>query len=220
MHYDAVVFDNDGVLVGRTSYDVLEDAIVDTFAQFDVTDPDPAHVEGMTIGATPESVAEVCREYGLDPGTFFAARDRTLSRAQQVEVRTGRKDLYDDIDELHDLGVPMGIVSSNQQATVDFVLDHFGVSDLFGSAYGREPTVESLRRRKPNSYYIDQAVSELDADADSVLFVGDNESDVRAAENAGVDSAFIRRPHRRDWELNVWPTWEIEGLSDLHDLCV
>jgi len=111
----------------------------------------------------------------------------------------------------------MGVVSSNQQATVDFVLEHFGVDDLFGAAYGREPTVESLRRRKPNSHYIDQALADLDAD--SALFVGDNESDVRAAENAGIDSAFIRRPHRRDWELNVWPTWEIDGLDDLHDIC-
>lgn len=220
MHYDAVVFDNDGVLVGRTRYDVLSEAIEDTFEQFDVTDPDPAHVEEMTIGATPESVGEVCDAYGLEPDEFFAARDRTLTRAQQVEVRTGRKALYDDIDELHDLGVPMGIVSSNQQATVDFVLDHFGVSDLFGAAYGREPTVESLRRRKPNSHYIDRAMADLEASADSVLFVGDNESDVQAAENAGIDSAFIRRPHRRDWELNVWPTWEIDGLDDLHDICV
>ena len=218
MHYDAVVFDNDGVLVGRTRYDVLSEAIEDTFEQFDVTDPDPAHVEEMTIGATPESVAEVCGAYGLEPAEFFAARDRTLTRAQQVEVRAGRKTLYDDLDTLHDLDVPMGIVSSNQQATVDFVLDHFGVSELFTTAYGREPTVESLRRRKPNSHYIDLAVADLDCD--SVLFVGDNESDVQAAENAGIDSAFIRRPHRRDWDLNVWPTWEIHGLDDLHDICV
>ncbi|WP_132057655.1 HAD family hydrolase [Halorussus amylolyticus] len=217
MSYDAVVFDNDGVLVGRTSYDVLHEAVQDTFAQFDITDPDPDHVEGMTIGATPESVGDVCDTYGLDIAEFFAARDRTLTRAQQVEIRTGRKALYDDLDTLRDLDVPMGIVSSNQQATVDFVLDHLGVSDLFDTAYGREPTVQSLQRRKPNSYYIDQAVADLGAD--SVLFVGDNESDIRAAENAGVDSAFIRRPHRRDWDLNVWPTWDIDSLDDLHQIC-
>ena len=220
MHYDTVVFDNDGVLVGRTSYDVLEQAIEDTFEQFDVTDPDPDHVEGMTIGATPDSVTTVCDRYGLDPSEFFAARDRTLTRAQQIEIRTGRKDLYDDIHELRDLDVPMGVVSSNQQATVDFALEHLGVADLFDTAYGREPTIESLRRRKPNSHYIDRTIADIGCDPDSVLFVGDNESDVLAAENAGIDSAFIRRPHRRDWDLNVWPTWEIDGLGDLHELCV
>jgi HAD superfamily hydrolase (TIGR01549 family) len=122
-----------------------------------------------------------------------------------------------DIHTLANLDVARGIVSSNQQETVDFLLDHFEVSGLFDTAYGREDTIESLDLRKPNSHYIDRALSDLDAD--SALFVGDNESDVKAAHNAGIDSAFIRRPHRTDWDLDVWPTWEIDALDDLHDIC-
>nr|WP_240334487.1 HAD family hydrolase [Halorussus sp. MSC15.2] len=203
MTYDTVVFDNDGVLVGRTSFDVLRDATLETFAKFDVTDPDPDHVDDMTVGATPGRVDEICNEYDLAPKTFWKALDSTASRAQQMEAREGRKTPYDDIHTLGDLDASMGIVSSNQQETVDFLLDHFDVSHMFETAYGREATIKSLDRRKPNSHYIDRALSDLDAD--SALFVGDNESDIRAAENAGIDSAFIRRPHRRDWELNVWP---------------
>jgi HAD superfamily hydrolase (TIGR01549 family) len=215
--YDTVVFDNDGVLVGRTSFDVLREATQDTFEQFGVTDPDPDHVEDMTIGATPRQVNDICTTYDLHPDTFWRARDDTMSRAQQEEARAGRKTFYDDVDTLADLDAAMGIVSSNQQATVDFLLDHFDVGHHFGAAYGREATIESLDRRKPNSHYIDRALSDLDAD--SALFVGDNESDIRAAENAGIDSAFIRRPHRTDWELNVWPTWDIDCLDDLHKIC-
>ncbi|WP_115865349.1 HAD family hydrolase [Halorussus litoreus] len=217
MTYDTVVFDNDGVLVGRTHFEVLRDATRETFTEFDVTDPDPDHVEDMTIGATPDSVEAVCGTYGLEPETFWRTRDSNLSQAQQIEAREGRKTPYDDIDTLGDLDASMGIVSSNQHETVDFLVDHFDVSHLFDTYYGREATVQSLDRRKPNSHYIDRALADLDAD--SALFVGDNESDVRAAHNAGIDSAFIRRPHRRDWDLNVWPTWEIEGLDDLHDIC-
>ncbi|SFR85327.1 haloacid dehalogenase superfamily, subfamily IA, variant 1 with third motif having Dx(3-4)D or Dx(3-4)E [Halomicrobium zhouii] len=217
MTYDTVVFDNDGVLVGRTSFDVLREATQDTFEQFGVTDPDPDHVEDMTIGATPRQVNDICTTYDLHPDTFWRARDDTMSRAQQEEARAGRKTFYDDVDTLADLDAAMGIVSSNQQATVDFLLDHFDVGHHFGAAYGREATIESLDRRKPNSHYIDRALSDLDAD--SALFVGDNESDIRAAENAGIDSAFIRRPHRTDWELNVWPTWDIDCLDDLHQIC-
>ena len=217
MSYDTVVFDNDGVLVGRTSFDVLRDATEDTFAQFDVTDPATTHVEDMTIGATPTGVETVCGEYGLDPEQFWRTRDRTLSLAQQEEARAGRKTPYSDIDTLGGLDAAMGIVSSNQQQTVDFLLDHFDVSDMFGTAYGREDTIESLDLRKPNPHYLERALADLDGD--SALFVGDNESDIEAAENAGIDSAFIRRPHRRDWELNVWPTWDIDSLEDLHDIC-
>ena len=216
MTYDTVVFDNDGVLVGRTRFDVLRDATRNAFEECGVEEPDPDDVEQMTIGATPGSVGTVCQTYDLDPGSFWRTRDDVVSRAQQQEAREGRKTPYDDLDELQDLDVQMGIVSSNQQATVDFLVDHFDGFDRMGAAYGREPTIHSLQLRKPNPHYIEQALGDLDAD--NALFVGDNESDVRAAENAGIDSAFIRRPHRRDWELNVWPTWEIDRLSDLHDI--
>ena len=217
MTYDTVVFDNDGVLVGRTAFDVLQDATQETFEDFGVTDPDPNHVENMTVGATPHQVATICGQYDLPREDFWRAREEKMVEVQSQEAREGRKRPYDDIDTLADLDAAKGIVSSNQQGTVDFLLDHFSVRDLFGTAYGREPTIESLDLRKPNSHYIDRALADLDAD--SALFVGDNESDIRAAENAGIDSAFIRRPHRTNWELNVWPTWEIHELDELHEIC-
>jgi HAD superfamily hydrolase (TIGR01549 family) len=220
MTYDTVVFDNDGVLVGRTSFDVLDDATAETFAQFGVQDPDPDHLEDMTIGATPDGVLTVGDEYGFNPHEFWRTRDSTISRAQQVEAKEGRKTPYDDVDvlaDLDDLDVSMGIVSSNQQETVDFLLDHFELGDHFETAYGREATIQSLDRSKPNPHYLERALSDLDAD--SALYVGDNESDIRAAHNAGIDSAFIRRPHREDWYLNVWPTWDIDDLADLRDIC-
>ena len=217
MSYDTVVFDNDGVLVGRTRFDVLQEATEETFEKFGITDPDPGYVEDMTIGATPQRVTTVCNEYGLDPDRFWRVRDRTMSGAQQAEARAGRKTPYSDVSVLNQLNADCGIVSSNQQETVDFLLDHFEIGGLFETAYGREATIQSLDRRKPDPYYLEQALSDLDAD--SALFVGDNESDIKAAENAGIDSAFIRRPHRRDWDLNVWPTWDIESLDDLHRVC-
>jgi HAD superfamily hydrolase (TIGR01549 family) len=217
MTYDTVVFDNDGVLVGRTRFDVLREATAETFAQFGVDDPDPDHVEDMTIGATPQSVAAVSERYGFDPAQFWRTRDSTLSAAQQQEAPEGRKTPYDDVDTLAGLGVDMGIVSSNQQETVDFLLDHFELRGLFETVYGREATIESLGLRKPNPHYIERALADLNAG--NALFVGDNESDVRAAHNAGVDSTFIRRPHRDDWDLESWPTWELDSLEDLHEIC-
>ena len=217
MSYDTVVFDNDGVLVGRTCFDVLREATEETFAKFGVDKPNPDHVEDMTIGATPSDVATVSDVYDFDPDQFWQTRDSTVSAAQQDEARAERKTPYEDIDTLADLDIAMGIVSSNQQETVDFLLEHFELSGLFDTAYGREATIESLTLRKPNPHYLNRALSDLDAE--SALYVGDNESDIEAAENAGIDSAFIRRPHRSDWDLNTWPTWDIDSLDDLHDIC-
>ena len=214
--YDAVVFDHDGVIVGRTPFDTLREAAWNAFERQGVPDPDLAHVDDVAVGVDPATLTDICERYDVDPAEFWRVRDQTAAEAQIAASRAGKKTPYDDVDVLSHLDAALGIVSSNQQATVDFLVDHFDGFDRMGAAYGREPTIHSLQLRKPNPHYIEQALGDLDAN--NALFVGDNESDVRAAENAGIDSAFIRRPHRRDWDLNVWPTWEIDRLSDLHDI--
>lgn len=215
MSYDAVLFDNDGVLVTLVEYEVLRRAAVATFASLDV-DPTPDHVDEMALGVTPKSLRRVCDAYDVDPTEFWRVRDRTASRHQQDEIRAGRKTLYDDFDAVRELTHPLGIVSSNQQETVDFLLDHFGIGDLFETAYGREPIPESLHRKKPNTYYLERALSDLGAE--NALYVGDSETDLIAAHDAGLDSAFIRRPHRASAEFDTDPTYEIAGLAAVPEL--
>ncbi len=215
--YDAVVFDNDGVLVGRTPFDTLREAAWHAFESVGVEDPDLAHVDDVAVGADPATLADICDRYGIDPTEFWRARDETAAEAQIADARRGRKTPYHDVDAIDSLDADLGVVSSNQQATVDFVLDHFGLAGRFRTTYGREPTIASLSRRKPSPYYIERALEDLGAD--TALFVGDNESDVLAADNAGIDSAFIRRPHRRSTELACQPTYEIDDLHDLVSIC-
>ena len=215
MTYDAALFDNDGVLVTLVEYEVLRRATAETFASLDV-DPHPDHVDEMAVGVTPDALQRVCDAYDLDPVEFFSLRDQHSSKHQQAEVRAGRKTLYDDFDTVHTLDHPLGIVSSNQQETVDFLLDHFEVAHLFETAYGREPTPESLHRKKPNTHYLERALADLDAE--SALYVGDSETDLIAAHDAGLDSAFIRRPHRVDADFDTEPTYEIESLDAVPEL--
>ena len=215
--YDAVIFDNDGVLVSRTPYDVLHEAAWAAFDDAGVEDPDPSLVESMVIGVSPADVRQVSETYDLDPETFWERRDRLSAELQRAEARAGRKTPYEDVSALGRLSIPLGVVSSNQQSTVDFLLDHFGLDSYFGVALGRQPTLESLTRKKPAPHYLHQAVEALDAE--SVLFVGDNDSDIQAAANAGVDSAFIRRPHRRDHQPSPTPTYTVDDLHDIVGLC-
>ncbi|MFB6194749.1 MAG: HAD family hydrolase [Haloplanus sp.] len=213
MSYEAVLFDNDGVLVEPIGREVLRRATWEAFDALGVPDPDPEDVERLSIGVTPDVLSAVCATYDLDPERFWRARDYHSSHAQRVELRAGRAALYDDFDAVRAIDAPRGIVSSNQQATVDFMHDFFATRDLFETAYGRDPTIRSLERKKPDPHYLRRALSDLDAE--SALFVGDSESDVLAARNAGLDAAFVRRPHRRSYDLSVQPTYELDGLTDL-----
>jgi len=213
MSYEAVLFDNDGVLVEPIGRAVLRRATWEAFDALGVTDPDDDDVERLSIGVTPDLLADVCAVYDLDPEQFWRARDYHSSHAQRAELRAGRAALYDDFDAIRDIDAPRGIVSSNQQDTVEFMHDFFATRDLFQTAYGRDPTLESLARKKPDPHYLHRALADLQVE--SALFVGDSESDVLAAKNAGLDAAFVRRPHRESYDLSVTPTYELDGLVDL-----
>jgi len=215
--YDAVIFDSDGVLVSRTAYDVLHGAAWAAFDAAGVDDPEQAAVESTVIDVSPEEVSRICAEYDLQPEAFWTHRERLAVERQQDEARAGRKTPYEDLSALDRLSVPLGIVSSNQQATVDFLIEYFGLDSYFDVALGREPTLDSLRRQKPAPHYLNQAIDALGADA--VLYVGDNDSDIRAADNAGVDSAFIRRPHRRHHDPSPAPTYVVQDLHDVVNIC-
>ncbi len=67
--------------------------------------------------------------------------------------------------------------------------------------------------KKPNPYCLERALTDLDAE--SAPYSGDSESDVVAAHRAGVDSVFVRRPHCRDVDLSVAPTYEVESLHEV-----
>ena len=218
MTYDAVVFDNDGVLTHPTPLDVLKRATVAGFREVGVDDPAPEHVDQMTMHVTPEDLQTVSETYGVDPDALWHQRDRWFSKKQVADMRDGRKPLYEDYDAVRGLEVPRGIVSTNQHRTIEEILDFHGIRGDFGTFYGREMEPASLHKKKPDSHYLDRALADLDTDPQRTLFVGDSESDVLAAENAGTDSAFLWRDHRENYDLHADPDHELDTLHDLNDI--
>jgi len=212
MDYDAIVFDNDGVLARITEGEAVRNAIRQTFHEFGVQDPDPTHIEQL-FGVTMADLLSVCSTYGLDPGRFWERRDQNVAAAQIQLIDAGTKDLYEDVATLDAITSPLGVVSNNQHRTVQYILSHYGLIDQFNTVYGRQPTLEDVMRKKPNPYYIEQALTDLSAT--DALYVGDSPKDVIAAQRAGIDAAFIRRPHRKSAELPVKPTIEVPDLTTL-----
>lgn len=218
MSYDAVVFDNDGVLTHPTPREVLRTAARDAYAAFDV-DPSERAIEAAVDGG-PEDVREVitAEGYDLDHGAFWRRREALAAARQRRAMTTGEKPTYDDVAALEPLAArrPTGVVSNNQHATVEHVLDVHDLADLFGTAYGRPPTLAGYRRRKPEPFYLERALADLSIDTDDdVLFVGDSGVDVAVAARLGIDSAFIRRPHRRGYDLTHSPTHEVTSLREV-----
>ena len=209
--YDAVIFDNDGVLVEPTDEDILVDAVTDAFEAFGVDIDRSFARETIEEDVVP---TEAVREHELDLEAFWHYRELTASLAQQTHVREGGKQVYDDVAGLEELAMPLGVVSNNQHATIQFLLAHHDL-DYFSTAYGRQPTLAGAARRKPEPDYLERALADLGAS--EALYVGDSEKDVLAAREAGLDSVFLRRDHVADATLSVEPTTEMTDLRMLVD---
>lgn len=219
--YDAVLFDNDGVLIEPPPAERQREAATAAFADFGINAVDPDHLTDVAGGVRHDRLHDICDALGLDPEVLWEARDRHDQRLQREDIAAGERPIYDDTVAIADCEVPCGVVSNNHHAIVEFVLEHAGLSSHFETYYGRERSVNALRRKKPDPHYIERALADLDAE--TALYVGDRRSDVHAAENAGIDSVFIRRSHCADVDFDddsdserpLSPTHEIETLREL-----
>ncbi|MFB6296898.1 MAG: HAD family hydrolase [Salinirussus sp.] len=209
--YEAVVFDNDGVIVEPTARERLVGAVREAFREFGHDPPREAVERAVATGAGPE---DTVGDREIDTGAFWQRREASAAAAQKAAIREGEKTLYRDVDALSRLDARLGLVSNNQAETVAFIVDYFGL-DRFETVYGRDPSVAGVERKKPDPYYLEQALDDLGTDR--ALYVGDSETDIVAADRAGVDSAFLRRPHRAEAELRVDPTYEVSDLRALVD---
>lgn len=214
--YDAVLFDNDGVLVSPPAWETQVGAIREAFAELGVTRPNDEHVSALRHGVTVDRLETIAQAYGVDAVELWAAREQHDEQSQFDAFRAGERDLYDDVHAVEDVISPRGVVSNNHHTTVEFILDFFGLDGAFDTYYGREKTVESLRLKKPNTHYLDRAVADLDAE--SALYVGDSTSDVVAAHRAGMDSAFVSRDHNDDVDHETQPTHVVDSLHELVDI--
>ncbi|WP_114576598.1 HAD family hydrolase [Saliphagus sp. LR7] len=214
MRYDAVVFDNDGVLTTPTERGALRRAIEDAFAEVGVADATAEDVETL-LAPTVEGLEGVADARGVDPTALWDARERAAIDVQAEAIRAGRKTLYEDVAALEGLSVPRAIVSNNQHETIGTIVDHFGLED-FSPWYGREPTIEGIERKKPRPHYVERAIGDLGAK--NPLYVGDSRVDIEAAAACGIDSAFIRRSHREGYALSRAPTHEIDSLEAIPSL--
>ena len=190
MHYDAVLFDFDGVVVENPSSKRLYDALGRTYETFGRTGPAAETFQELMRGDF-ESIATRCRSLGIKTDSFCAQAAREMVRTQREEVERGLRSAYDDVTAMRSLEAPLGIVSDNHPTVVSTLLDRFGLRSLFETVYGCPLTPDGLARRKPDPTNIEAAIDDLEAEA--ALYVGDRAVDIQAADNAGIDSVLVSR---------------------------
>lgn len=211
-----VLFDMDGILLEgpRTDPRVYADAADEALSELGA-EPSPSQRRDFREHDR-ERIESHCRELGIDSERFWELKETYASSRTHDRLRSGERGTYDDIDAIRDLGerTTIGLVTNNRQETADFVAEYLAFD--FDVVRGRDPTFEGYDRRKPDPYYIEDALTELGVD--DGIYVGDSPKDVTAGRAAGLETAFVRRPHNRDRERPPNATYELESLLELPSL--
>ena len=213
--YETVLFDMDGVILeGRgTDPAVHRRALDDVLADRGLAVPDDCY-DALGSDGYDEAFRAACTSVGVDAPTLFHEREMRSATRGVARLAAGSRGLYPDVEAIDRLAshTPVGLVSNNYHPTVEFVVDYFRLS-AFGVTRGRDLGPDGYRRRKPDPHYLNETLDALGVSTG--LYVGDRETDVLAAERAGLESVFIRRAHNAAIDLDVEPTVEIESLDEL-----
>lgn len=217
-----ICFDMDGIILeGPGTQPGVYDAAADAaLADLDLeTEPTPAQRRDLRNQDT-DAIVDRCAELGIDPDRFWQLKDRYASQGTHDRIRSGARGTYDDIDAIHDIAgrTTIGLVTNNRHETAVFVADYFEFD--FDVVRGRDPTIEGFHRRKPDPYYLEEALSDLETPTDAAdgIYVGDKATDIHAGTELGLETVYVRRPHNRDRECPVDATDEVETLSELLEL--
>jgi HAD superfamily hydrolase (TIGR01549 family) len=210
-----VLFDMDGVLLEGHANDTAgyEAGLARALEEYGlaVTDAERAGLAGYEYD---QEFVEACEAVGVDPVAFYDTRERHSERWFTERVEAGARTRYADVEALSGLAEHhrLGLVSNNYDSVVRAVVDNHDLP-RFEFVRGRDPGVEGFRRRKPDPHYLEEVLGTLGARTG--IYVGDRETDILAAERAGLNAVFLEREHNSAASLGITPTVTLSSLEKL-----
>jgi len=136
--------------------------------------------------------------------------DAMVAEADEIATREAPNvELYPDalvtLDMLHKAGKKIALVTTSRHGQIDPLLEKYKLQDMFDLIV----CGDDVTHHKPNPEPIERAIKLFGATKVEAVMVGDAASDIRAANNAGVDSVLFFPPEHAKF-------YDIEELRRLH----
>ncbi len=217
MEYGSVIFDMDGVILNSLveNEDWKFNAVKKALKREDIDSGKLSRkeMEKFLGDHGREKCIQICEQYGIKPDRAWELIAETTSLARIQQTKNGEFRLYEDarlfMEALHPRDPGMAVISNAPESAVETTMKFFNLKKYFGYYRGVE-SFEDLKLRKPHPDHLKIAEAELKRKPS--LYIGDAESDIKAAKNAGMDSAWVKR---KEFDSETSATYEVENLREL-----
>jgi beta-phosphoglucomutase len=200
MEWQCILFDMDGTLIESEA--IHHQADMDTFATFglprDLKGPD----EFMGFPDT-EMFAQLIERYGLqtDVATMQQTKLKFIKqRVHEIQMVAGARDI---LDQAHQTGLPLGLVTASMPELITFFLTELELTPYFKQVKsGNDPDVEH-NKPAPDVYL--RCAALLGVNPNRCLVFEDSASGVSAACQAGMGVYALRGSHNLDVDFTTLP---------------
>jgi phosphoglycolate phosphatase len=136
----------------------------------------------------------------------------TLNHLQMLKPLPGASDLMDAIVAID---VVAGVVSNKKGDFIRREIDHFGWTPRLAAIVGAGEAPQDKPAADPLLLAI--SLSNVKENMNSIWYVGDSETDMLCAKNAGCVSVLIDSGHNNEWVARYEPALQVKNCTELAD---
>lgn len=207
----AVLFDYDGTLAD--SVPAVHRATNDSLRERNLPVTDEA---GILYGMQYETTKRFAYHAGREESELLEALQDSFYRhlAERSDLIRPFEGALELVRELREEGFAVGIVSNNPSHLIRGVLDRWGAEDLFDCVLGEN----DFYPRKPDPAGINLALRHLGLTPLRAAYVGDSDSDARAARDAGVFALGVTWSHHTyGLTPSSWFPRRVDSMMELRE---
>ncbi len=186
---DTVIFDLDGTLVD--SAPDLTGALNHTMRSIGLPEIAPDEVRHMVGHGARALIQKAVTAAGttIDDAAFDAAFVTFIDYyADHVaDFTVAFPNVTETLTLLRENGVKLGVCTNKPQRLTELLLDGLGLTHWFGAIIGADAVPE----KKPHPGHLTATVERLGGDLRRTVMVGDSQTDIDTARNAGVPSVAV-----------------------------
>jgi len=211
--YSAVVFDLDGTLAD-TAADIRE-AVVRALAAEGLPPVDVASVRLMIGGGPRLLVERVLHRLHVEADDALVERLCQSFHAEYLKQGSRLTSLFPGVEStlrnLHSAGVRVGLCSNKPDDLCRMLVRNLSLADYFDEILGSGHGLP----RKPDPAPLLCVIERLGVPREDTLYVGDSETDVATARNAGVSVMLVKHGYTLRAASQLGADAVIDSVADL-----